>query len=174
MANNVYPDRTVNYMVYDDGSTLLGTASVDLPEIQYMTDTLSGAGIAGEIETPVLGHVQSMSVTFKWNTILSNAVGQLANKGHTLTLRSSQEQLDTAQGLHTTIPVKIVVKTLPKSMSFGSFEPGAKTDSETELEITYIKIEIDNKETLEIDKLNFIFKVLGDDALSGVRSDLGL
>lgn len=58
---NYIPDRTINFNVTaDEGNIFLGVGTVDLPEIQKMTDTLSGSGIAGEVETPIPGHFQSM------------------------------------------------------------------------------------------------------------------
>lgn len=49
---NYIPDRTINFNVTaDEGNIFLGVGTVDLPEIQKMTDTLSGSGIAGEVET---------------------------------------------------------------------------------------------------------------------------
>lgn len=174
MANATFPDKTINYNVYDDGESLLGTATVELPELAYVADTLSGAGLAGEIETPVLGHMQAMQVTLNWNTIEVSTLTMLANRSRTLTLRSAQQKLDTSAGHLVSVPVKITLKTLPKSVSLGNLEMGAKTDSTSVLEVTYIKIDIDNETVLEIDKPNYICSIDGEDLLSEVRSNLGL
>ena len=174
MANATFPDKTINYNVYDDGERLLGTATIELPEIAFVADTLSGAGIAGEVETPVLGHLQAMQVTLNWNTIEESTIAMLANTARTLTLRSAQQKLDSAQGVLVSVPVKITLKTLPKSVSLGTFEMGAKTDSTSVLEVTYIKIDVDNTTTLEIDKLNYICSIHGEDLLAEVRSNMGL
>lgn len=174
MANATFPDKTINYNVYDDGERLLGTATVELPELAYVADTLSGAGLAGEIETPVLGHMQAMQVTLNWNTIEVSTLTMLANRSRTLTLRSAQQKLDTSAGHLVSVPVKITLKTLPKSVSLGNLEMGAKTDSTSVLEVTYIKIDIDNETVLEIDKPNYICSIDGEDLLSEVRSNLGL
>ena len=49
MAENALtPDKTINYRVYKDGNNQLGIATVDLPDLSYMTDTISGAGFAGD------------------------------------------------------------------------------------------------------------------------------
>lgn len=175
MADNAtFPDKTINYTVYDDGNRLLGTATVELPEIAYLADTLSGSGLAGEVETPVLGHLQAMQLTINWNTIEKSTLQLLDNTGRTLTLRSSQQVLDSAEGKMSSVPVKIVVKTLPKSVSMGSLEPGAKTDSSSVLEVTYLKVDIGDDTQCEIDKLNYICKFGDTDLLETVRSDLGL
>ena len=41
-------EQVINYEVFVDGGRCLGTASVDLPEINYMTQDIKGAGIAGQ------------------------------------------------------------------------------------------------------------------------------
>ena len=45
-TGNKVPERLINFRVYNDGNDLLGVANVDLPSIEAMSDTVSGAGIA--------------------------------------------------------------------------------------------------------------------------------
>lgn len=171
---SIYPDKTINYNVYSEEGELLGVATAELPELAYMTETLTGAGLAGEIETPVTGHFGAMSTTLNFNAIQADAIVLLSTKGNTLTLRSAQQALDTAEvSTHKTQGIKIMLKTLPKTMSLGSFEPGAKTDTSIELETPYIKIEVDGKQVLEIDKLNFKCVIGENDLLETVRANLG-
>ena len=48
MANNQIPERLINFNIYKDGIRgVLGVADVELPSLEAMTDTLTGAGIAG-------------------------------------------------------------------------------------------------------------------------------
>lgn len=68
-GTNSIPERLINYRVYNESNALMGMATVDLPELQAMSDTVSGAGIAGEVDSPVLGHYRAMSSTFNWRTI---------------------------------------------------------------------------------------------------------
>ena len=55
------PEQTIAYRVYWQGKDLLGTAQIEMPQVQYMTETLSGSGLAGEIESPTIGLTQSMT-----------------------------------------------------------------------------------------------------------------
>ncbi|ECD6823048.1 phage tail protein, partial [Salmonella enterica subsp. enterica serovar Enteritidis] len=50
MSNQI-PERLINFTVYGEGSRIIGIADAKLPSIEMMTETVSGAGIAGEIET---------------------------------------------------------------------------------------------------------------------------
>ena len=48
------------------------------------------------------------------------------------------------------------------------------TDSETEFEVIYMKVLVNGKELIEIDKYNFIAKFDGKDQLASVRKVLCL
>ena len=175
MANtNPIQEKLVNFRVYNDANDLLGVATVDLPELAAMTDTVSGAGIAGEVDSPVLGHFQSMSVTLHWRTIEAAAMSLAEQKAHHLEIRGSEQRYDAGSGLYSTVPVRLVVKGTPKTTSLGSFEPGSTTDTTTELEASYLKLVVAGKELVEVDKYNYIAKFNGSDALQSVRADLGL
>lgn len=175
MAENALtPDKTINYRVYKDGNNQLGIATVDLPDLSYMTDTISGAGIAGEIDSAVIGHIQAMSLTINWRSVTTQALELLSTQGADLIFRGSQQFLDNATNSLVAKGVKVTVKTLPKTVGLGSLEVGASSGTTSELEVTYMKIEIDDKETVEIDKLNFICKINDTDLLADVRTQLGM
>ena len=171
---NPIPERTINFNVYDDSSALLGIATVDLPDIEAMTDTVTGAGIAGEVDSPTLGHFGSMTLTINWRVPVGDVTKLQAPKTHHIEMRASQQINDPALGEVLTQSFRVVTRCQPKTLSLGSLEPSAAADTSTEFEVSYIKIFIANVEVLEIDKYNFIFKINGVDYLQNVRRDLGI
>lgn len=172
--SNLVPERTINYKVYREGNDVIGVATVELPDIEAMSDTVSGAGIAGEIESPILGHTGSMAMTIQFRQILGDVISLSQQVSHSLQLRSSQQVYDAASGELKSVPVRIDIKGTPKRTGLGSLEVGATTDSEIELELSYLKIYIDNEEKIEIDKYNMKYVVNGVDYLQQVRNDLGM
>jgi P2 family phage contractile tail tube protein len=172
MAGNNIPERLIGFRVYNEGNDLLGIATVDLPEIEAMSDTVSGAGIAGEVESPVLGHYGSMTTTFTWRTIEKAAMSLAEPTAHGVSVRGSQQVYDAANGSYKTVAVGCMMLVTPKTVSLGSFETASTTDTEQEFEVSYIKLTIDGKEVFEIDKYNYIAKFNGKDVLSSVRKDL--
>lgn len=173
MSNQI-PERLINFAAYLEGNRQAGVATVELPDIEMMTDTVSGAGIAGEMESAILGHTASMSTTITWRTITSNAA-ELAKPGvHALEFRGSQQINDAANGRLTSLPVRVAMRVTAKRIGLGTFEVGATTDTETEFEVQYLKLDVGGATRLEIDKLNFKFVVGGEDYLASVRADLGL
>lgn len=173
MANPI-PEKLINYRVYLEGTDILGTADVTLPKMEALTETVKGAGLAGEVESPVIGHFKSMTVQLKWRIVYKDVIKLAAPKSHQLEFRAATQLLDNSEGTYTVQPAKLVVKATPKSLELGKLDPGKMQDTTTELEVTYLKLTIDGEEQIEFDKLNYIYKVLGEDYLAKVRSALGL
>lgn len=174
-ASNIIPDKLINAKIYNAGKNeLMGTADAELPSLEFMTEAISGLGLAGEMETPVVGHFKSLPFKFKWNTINELALTLLQTKTHHLDVHASIQRYDTGTGEMVSQPVKTVLRGLPKKVGLGKLEPGKKMDPETELECSYIKMWINGDEVLEIDKFNFICKIMGEDMLADVRQHLGM
>ena len=67
-------------------------------------------------------------------------------------------------------PVRIVVRGKAKVITPGKVAKSKKMEASLEIEIMYIKIEIDGDEIVELDKLNFVYKLLGVDQMETIRS----
>ncbi|EJS8598029.1 phage major tail tube protein, partial [Salmonella enterica] len=77
-------------------------------------------------------------------------------------------------GKYKTVPIRASMKLNPKKLDLGSLQVSKATDTENEFEVLYLKLFINGKEVLEIDKLNYICIFNGEDILQTVRDDLGL
>lgn len=172
--SNPVPEKLVNFRVYLDGTDLLGVADVELPSFESMTDTVSGAGVAGEVDAPILGHFSSMSLTLNWRTVTGNVTTLAQQKAHQLDLRGSMQVYDASNGEYKTKPLKVVCKAVPKNTGLGSLQAGSSQENSTEMEVNYVKVSVDGEEKIELDKYNFKCVVEGTDYLESVRGDLGL
>lgn len=172
---NPVPEKLINFRVYyEDGTDLLGIADVELPKIEAMTETVKGAGIAGEVESPVLGHFGSMTCTINWRTVVKPTIGLAEPRAHNLDFRGAAQLYDAATGEYRTSSLKVSIRGIPKTTSLGKFEVGATADASNEFEVIYLKGSVDGKEIIEIDKYNYICRINGKDYLKGVRQALGL
>ena len=117
--------------------------------------------------------LDNMELTLHWRTIHGDLSKLLAFQAHTLTLRGAINNYETAQGNLKQGAVKIVVRGVPQKMTLGKFERASETESESTLNLDYIKIWVDGTEILEYDKFNFIFRVNGTDYMSGTRAAIG-
>lgn len=171
---NSIQDKSINYEVFAGGQRKLGTSEIALPKIEPMTSTLSGAGIGGEIEMPTPGMTGSLETELTWRTVNERNMEMLKTGAQDLELRNANEVYDAGTGLIKVQAIKINLRGLLKSGDLGSLKPADHTDTKTTIETIYLKITIDGKRIVEIDKLNYIYYVNGTDYLADVRKALGL
>ena len=174
MAYNVVRDKLTDYAVFKDGTLLLGTADIDLPNIEYLTDTIKGPGIAGEVDMPTMAMTNSMEVKINWRTINEDLTDLMAPRAHDLEFRGSQAHYDSATGRIQQVPAVVKVRALPKSGELGKFETGATTGSGNTMVCVYLKVSIGGKTRVEIDKFARVFRINGTDYMAEVRAALGL
>lgn len=160
-------------MAYRNGSEYMGVADVDLPDLESLSETISGAGIAGEVDSPTIGQFSSMTTTIKWR-VLERLNFKLARQElQNIDFRGSIQSYNTA-GTYEQVPLRVTIRGLPKNTPLGSMSVGGVMDNSNELEVTYIKILLNGETVVEIDKFNFICVIDGEDYLAKVRENLGL
>ena len=162
------------YNVYLDGNKLVGISDeVTLPDFEALTETLSGAGILGEIDEPLLGHFKASEMEIPFRT-LEEHMFRLASmsKALNLTLRASTQTIDTGNINTGAMPSRIVVKGKNKAITGGKLKQGEGTGSSIKIEVTYILIEVDKTPMFELDKLNFVYKVKGVDLMKTIREQV--
>ena len=169
----IIPEVINNYNIYDDKARkMIGiSGEVELPELEAITDTVEAAGILGEVEDPVTGQFASANIKIPFSNLYEDIFNLMdTTNPPQLTLRGSMQVMNSATGGTDYVPVKIVVRGKATTSSLGKFVKGKKGEPEIELEILYLKVMINNKTTLELDKLNSVFAVNGKDMLAKVRS----
>jgi P2 family phage contractile tail tube protein len=171
--SNIVPQAGINFAVYHDGQDLLGAAEGEFPNLESMTVDVQGAGIAGKDTAVIIGHFSEISLSLTWRNT-TNAFIKLAHqKAHDLALYGAQQDYDAGLGEYRKKKVAVFVKAIPKTLNIGKLAVAELTDTKTEFDVVYLKLEIDDKERIELDKYNYIYKVDGVDYLRGVRYALG-
>ena len=168
------PTKINAYNVYLDGTKLLGVSDeVTLPNFESLTETLSGAGLLGEIDEPLLGHFGASEIEIPFRT-LNKDMFKIANmqSAISLTLRMSTQTINESDMITDFMPSRVVIKGKNKALTGGKVKQGSGTGSSLKVEILYILVEVDKQEKFELDKLNFVYKVDGKDLLEKVRSQV--
>lgn len=174
MANQV-PEKLINFRVYLDGTDLIGVADVELPSVEAMTETVKGAGLAGEIDSPTLGHFGSMTCTLNWRTVEKPTLELAAQKAHNLDLRGASQIYDAGAGQYFVRPVRVVLRAIPKtSVNLGNLDVGVTVGASNVFEVVYLKVDVGGSTLIEIDKFNYICKINGIDYLLQVKAALGI
>lgn len=172
---NVIPERLTAFRIYKDGTDdMTGVADIELPSFESMKETVKGAGIAGEYESPTLGHFGSLKITLNWRTVEKNFMQLMKQQAQRLDCRGAFQDYDAGEGIYKTRAVRIVIQGPPISGKLGKYESAGNVGGSTEFEVFYIKITIDGKEYIELDKLNFICRIDGVDYLKEIRNALGI
>lgn len=171
---NAVRDKLTDFTIFKDGQQKLGTADITLPSIEYMTETLKGPGISGEVEMPTMGQTSSMEMNITWRTLNEDVTKLHAPKAHDLECRGAIAHYDSSTSEIHQIPVSIRVRGIPKKLELGKLETAATMDSSNTLELVYLKETYDGVTKIEIDKFARIFKINGTDYLAEVRAALGL
>jgi len=167
---NPIPEKIVNYNVYNGANKLVGvSAEVTLPNLELITETISGAGIAGEFESPTPGHFGSITIEIPFRTIMDQSFSLMVPQAQTIYLRAAQQSYDISAGKINQRGLKITLKVIPKGINLGTAGVGRPTETNNTLEVLYIKIDENNKTLFELDKLNFICKANGVDILEPIR-----
>ena len=160
------------------GSDLRGTTAGNRASGDYISQyhelTRAAYARAGEVDSPTLGHFQSLELGVNWRTITGNVTGLAAPKAHHLEARGSIQRYDAGAGEYKNIAVKAVMKATPKKGGLGSMEVGQPQGNESTFEVQYLKVSLDGTTEIEIDKYNFICNIAGTDYLADVREHLGI
>lgn len=173
MAAQAIPATLINAKVYDSGKNLLGIGDTEIGDLEFMTESVAGLGIGGELDLPILGHFKSLTLKIKWNSVSAEAMTLLAPKAHQLSIYASIQNWEYDEGNFKPVPCRVSCRATPKKSGVGKFEMGKKMEPESEFELTYLKMSINGEDVLEIDKINFICMIKGTDYLQTVRSQLG-
>lgn len=166
-------ETVIGFAVYENGKEYVGLSEVALPEISAVTEEITGAGIAGKMESVVLGAIEAMTATFNFRTVTNNAVSLHEPRQHNIDLRAAQQQNDTAKGVTEVVKVRHCLKMVPKKLNPGKVASSSAAEVSGEYAVQYFATYINGVKKLEIDPLNYIYFVNGKDYLADVRKALG-
>lgn len=166
-------ELVVNFAVYEDAVEYLGMAEATLPDIEFLTEEISGAGIGGNVEEIIIGHLSAMTATLNFRTVCKSAVRLLEPRIHKLDLRVAQQQVNNRTSETEVTGLKHIMKVKPKKTALGKVAAASTADVSGEYAVSYYAMYMDGKKNTEIDPLNFICIINGYDYLAAVRKALG-
>lgn len=169
MAHGLRPFQVAGHLFrarLEDG-TYLGTTEVTLPNLSSMTSEVTGAGVAGAIDMPLLGLLQSMTMTLNFRTVNKEQAALMKGERVHIELKQAIQEHD--DGKHVFQPQHIVAEGFFKTLTSGKMALGQTQDRSFEMEISYFKESYGKEELAEIDKLNEKYVVLGTDYLEAAR-----
>jgi len=167
------PEKTINFKVYLRGIIdMIGIASVELPDIKTMSESVSGSGVMGEIDAPTPGHYGSMELKLKFRSLTGDIMLLMDPLDKDMRLVASVQAHDYVLGRSREEGHEINVGCRFKSCNMGTLEVAKAGNPELTFEVYRIKYAIDRIPRFEIDKINFINNIGGIDYALITRKNL--
>lgn len=166
-------ELVINFAIYEDANEYLGMAEVTLPDLEFLTEELDGAGINGKVEEIIVGHLSAMTTTLNFRTVCNSAVRLLEPRVHKIDLRVAQQQMNNRTSETEVRSLKHIMRVKPKKTALGKVAAASTADVSGEYAVSYYAMYMDGKKNTEIDPLNFICIINGVDYLAAVRKALG-
>lgn len=167
------PEAIHGFNVYNGTNKIVGiTGAVELPSFQYITNSISLAGMPGEYEAPVIGHVASQKMKIPFTQIDKDAYFAMVSGEENIVLRSSMQVRDVDTSKMEMENMVVTIRGATIEYELGSLEKAKTMNSTITKEVMYIKVVIENKTCLEYDKFNNIYVVDGKDMFEKVRKNL--
>ena len=164
---------TINYAVYEGANEFLGMAEVALPEFSTMAEEIKGAGIAGALSGPYIGHLEPMTLGLNFRSVTKSAVQLMEPRNHQIEIRAAQQKWNNNTGKNEIDTIKHIATGMPLKYAPGKVAPASPADSSGEYSVSYYALFINGERVIEVDIINFIFFVNGVDYLEDVRKALG-
>ncbi len=106
---------TINWAVYEDNTEYAGMAQATLPNLTALTQSISGAGIAGNVDAVILGHFDAMSMTLNYRTMTEQAVRLSEPRRHNIDLRYAVQDEDPVAAAVQVRAIKHILVVIPKT-----------------------------------------------------------
>lgn len=171
-TNMIIPEVVAGFNVYDgDGRNIVGiTDQMSLADLAAKTATITGAGIPGSYNVPVVGHFDSITQEVPFR-VAYKPMFELANpmKITTLNIRGGIQVTDRSTQLSKYAGLRYLVRGRCVNVKPGVLNQGEVMNASVTIEATNIIYEIDGKNLIEIDKMNNIYRIDGVDYLEELR-----
>lgn len=167
------PEAYIDFEVYEGSTNYMGIAQATLPAINFLTQQITGAGIAGNVEAVMTGMVDAMTLGLEFRSATDAAVVLMRPEKHNIELRVAEQYWDTTEQAKEVLADKYVLTIMPKTFSPGTIAPAAAADTSGEYSVYYYAGFKDGKTLWEIDPFNYICRINGVDYMESVRKALG-
>lgn len=165
--------KITNGNVYIDGGNLIGRAKeIELPKISQKMSDHEGLGMVGMAE--FVAGVDKLEAKIMWNSYYPDAMAAAGNPSKSVQLQiRANGAVYEGGGLSANIPIVVHMTGVFKSLGLGTFKQHENVESETEISVYYVRVEIDGVNVIEYDVTANIYKVNGEDILAEYRTNIG-
>lgn len=166
-------DKVITFTVYANGDEEYGIAELSLPDLEFITSTIKGGGLAGELEVPTLGQLKAMKATITWQIVEKSLSKMARQRYQQVEFRGAQQTENTETGDLEVAAVSIQLGGWVTKTALGKLANTEITGSTTELSVNSLKAVVDGYEMYNIDVMNGVCIIDGVDYWADIRKALG-
>lgn len=168
------PKKLKHFNLFNDSNLYGGIAkTVTLPKLGRKMESYRGGGMDGPAKADLGFSDDGIVLEWTlggWDLVALRQFGAVRADGVMLRFAGSVQRDDDG-GVSA---VEIVVRGRHEEIDFGEATPGEDTEHKISTACTYYKLSVDGEVITEIDFLNFVFTVDGEDLLAEHRKAIGL
>ena len=166
------PRKLKNFALFNNGVAHVGEVpEVNLPKLSRKMEDYRSGGMSGTVKLDFGMEAMEMEWTAAgYMKELFTQWGTLRHDGVMLRFAGAL-QADDAEEVQS---LEVTVRGRHEEIDPGSAKPGDATQFKVKTALSYYKLAIDGATVIEIDFVNMIEIVGGEDRLAGVRSALGI
>ncbi|CAK8738169.1 phage major tail tube protein [Sodalis sp.] len=168
------PRKLKNMMIFNDGNSYQGIAEeITLPKLTRKFEAYRGGGMGGAVNVDLGLEDGALDAEITLGGIEPQVFRQWATTkadGIPLRFMGSYQRDDTGE----TSAVEIVMRGRFAEFDFGNYKYGDNSQTKLSVKNVYYKLTIDSEVLIEIDTLNMVEVVGGDDRQAEHRRAIGL
>ncbi|PHN59856.1 phage tail protein [Pseudomonas sp. ICMP 8385] len=163
-----------HFNLFNDGNVYGGIAkTVTLPKLARKMEAYRGGGMDGPVKVDLGFGDDGIVLAWTlggWDLLALRQFGAVRADGVALRFAGSVQREDDGR----TSSVEIFVRGRHEEIDFGESTPGEDTEHQINTTCTYYRLTVDSEVIIEIDLLNLVFIVDGEDLLAAHRKNIGL
>ena len=167
------PEAYLDFEVYEGKVNYLGVAKATQPNIAFLSQTITGAGIGGNVDAVMTGMMEAMTLELSFRSANGAALQLLRPEKHSLELRIAEQQWDPVNVKRVITADKFVYVCVPKSLNLGAVAPASMADVTASFAVYYFAGFEGQRIMWEIDPYNYKCVIDNKDYMADIRRALG-
>lgn len=166
------PRKLKQMNLFVDGNSYHGQATeITVPKLAIKAEAYRAGGMLGEVDID-LG-LEKLEIEHKYGGIMPEIFrqfGEVKIDGVLLRFAGSYQRDDTGD----IEPVEVVVRGRHAEIDPGNAKMGDDTEHTVKSSLTYYKLTVNGEDIIEIDMVNMVYIVNGNDRMAEHRAAIGL
>lgn len=159
MAITTIPERVSQCRAYSENARLNCTGELTLPEFNRISADVSGAGIAGVLNTPTRGNFESSTASFASRVVTDEFIKTFSPGLKTLEFRAVIQGINNL-GESVEHNFSAFMRVMCKGVTLGTINNAAEMGATANFEVVDITITIDGTVLVNISKMNNIVEIV--------------